>query len=87
MLYQVGPDIAIVSETWERKRISLDNLLNSTQFKSISYCRPKVNNRQPGGGCSIIYNENRFSVEELDIAVPENIEAAWAQPNLGCAYL
>ena len=78
LLYEVAPDLAIVSETWERQNLGLEKLLNSTQFKSISYCRPKVGTAQPGGGCAIIYNENRFGIEELDVSVPESIEAAWA---------
>jgi hypothetical protein len=50
LLYEVGPDISIISETWERQRQSIDELLSSDQFKTISYKREKINNRQPGGG-------------------------------------
>ena len=79
LLYQIGPDIALVSETWERQTQSLDNLLSSFQFKSISYKRDNgKNNRKPGGGCAIFYNENRFHVEKLDVSPPEGVEAAWA---------
>ena len=54
LLYQIGSDIVLVSETWERQRQSLDQLLSSSQYKTISYCRKKkTNNRQPGGGCAI----------------------------------
>ena len=49
LLYEVGPDLAIVSETWERQRQSLENLLSSEQFQVISYKRKQINNRQPGG--------------------------------------
>ena len=74
LLYEVCPDIVIISETWERKRITLNNLLNSTKFKSISYSR----HNRPGGGCAIVFNDNRFYVEQLDIGVPDQVEAAWA---------
>ena len=74
LLYEVCPDIAIISETWERKRITLNKLLNSTEFKSISYSR----HNRPGGGCAIVFNDNRFYVEQLDIGVPDQVEAAWA---------
>ena len=73
MLYQICPDIAIISETWERKRITLTNLLEKTKFNSISYSRQG----RSGGGCAIIFNENRFNVEELNIAIPEGVEATW----------
>jgi hypothetical protein len=79
MLNQIGPDITIVSETWERRRQCLDELLSLSQFKSVSYCRQQVfRNKQPGGGCAIIYNESRFEVTPFDICVPENVEATWA---------
>ena len=79
LLYQIGPDAVLVSETWERQRQSLDELLLSSQYKTITYCRKKLtNNRQPGGGCAIVYNDNRFIVERFDVATPENVEACWA---------
>ena len=79
MLNQIGPDITIISETWERRRQSIDELLSLSQFKSVSYCRQKVSkNKAPGGGSAIIYNDNRFEVTEFGICVPENVEATWA---------
>ena len=79
MLNQIGPDLTIISETWERKRQCLDDLISLSQFKSFSYCRQKVfKNKQPGGGCAIIYNESRFEVSQFDTCVPENVEATWA---------
>ena len=75
-LYQIAPDISLVSETWERQG---ENILSSTHFKVISYKRKqKKNNRQPGGGCAIIFNDRRFQVSEIDLPVPEGVEAAWA---------
>ena len=78
LLYQIGPDLAIVSETWERQRQSLDNLLSSEQFKIVSFKRNKVNNRQPGGGCALVYNDNRFKVTQIDLKPPDGVEACWA---------
>ena len=75
MLQQIGPDICIISETFERERKRLDSILNSRQFKSVSYFRK---NRAPGGGCAVIYNETRFSVTNLGIAAQEEIECCWA---------
>ena len=37
-----------------------------------------VSNRQPAGGCAIVYNDSRFKVTELSIDTPEKVEAAWA---------
>ena len=34
--------------------------------------------RAPGGGCTIIYNENRFCVSNLEIPAQEEIESCWA---------
>ena len=48
---------------------------HSKQFKSISYYRK---NRAPGGGCAILYNETRFSVDNLKIEAPDGVECVWA---------
>ena len=61
ILHELGVEIALISETWERQELSLNELLNLQQYKVISYKRPKrKEKRQPGGGAAIIYNENRF---------------------------
>ena len=74
-LQQIGPDMCIISETFEREKRRLSSVLNPRQFKSISNYRK---NRAPGGGCAIVYNENRFSVSDLEIQVPDEIESCWA---------
>ena len=78
LLNQVGPDIVLVSETWERQRQSLDELLQSSHYKTITYCRKKVrNNRQPGGGCGIVYNSSSScDAEKFDVPTPEEVEAS-----------
>jgi hypothetical protein len=74
ILYQIGPDLTIVSETWERKRQSIDALLDCEHFKTISYARPKVvSNKQPAGGCAIIYNDSRFKVTEERVSTQEKV--------------
>ena len=78
LLHQITPEITIVSETWERQRQSLENLISSETFKVISFKRPQIGRRQPGGGCAIIYNDNRYKVSNLELSVPEGVEAAWA---------
>ena len=58
---ELGIEIAIVSETWERERESLEELLQLENYNVLSYRRPKIKmNRQPGGGCAIIFSEERF---------------------------
>jgi hypothetical protein len=73
-LKEICPEIAKISETWERKRINLDALLASNNFKSISYARHK----RPGGGCAIIYDDARFNISRLDVDIPDGVEAAYA---------
>ena len=75
LLHRIGPSVVLVSETWERERLRLGTVLNSRSYKVISSYRKT---KSPGGGCAILYNENRFSVTNPDISVPENVEAAWA---------
>ena len=75
MLTEISPDLTIISETFERRSKTLNAALNSSLFKSISYYRK---NKAPGGGCAIIYNENRFLVSDLKISAPAEIKNCWA---------
>ena len=74
LLNTIGPSVTMLSETWERDKQRLDNILNSRQFKTKSYYRK---NKSPGGGCAIIYDKNRFTATDPDIIVPEEVEAVW----------
>lgn len=88
ILKNIGPDLMVCSESWERPQCDLNKLLASSHLKAISYCRgrnkPAIlpNNKQyppkTGGGAAIIYNNVRFKVEDADTTVPEGIEAVWA---------
>ena len=73
-LYQLGPDLILVSETWERRRKQLKDVIATSQYKTISYHREGNRVR---GGCAIVYNETRFNVEKLDIFVETGVEAVW----------
>ena len=75
LLHQLGPDLTLISETFERQGKPIKEFLKSTQFKILSYYRK---NRAPGGGAAIIYNENRFIFEELHVATSCDIESVWA---------
>lgn len=76
LVNNVGPDICIISETWEREKERLDSKFKNSQFKTFSYFRKEG---APGGGAAIIFNENRYHFEELvDISIDENVENVWA---------
>ena len=76
---ELGIEAAIVSETWEREDQPLDKLLDLRNYKIHSHRRTKVKaNRQPGGACALVYNENRFEVTNLDIHIPKGVEACWS---------
>ena len=81
------PDLCILSEHWGRKG-KLEEALALQQYKVLEYCRPrqkyKCKKDKPaidnatGGGAAIIYNEERFEVEELVVRKPESVEAVYA---------
>ena len=78
LLTELGIEAAIVSESWELENNPLEKLLQMKNYKIHSYKRPKVKaNRQPRGGCAIVYNENRFNASEPDVYVPKGVEACW----------
>ena len=83
ILNTIAPCITIISESWERRALSLTELLDSQHFSCVSFSRgrddvawtlpgPKV-----GGGAAIVYNNTRFASEEEMIGVPDGVEAAW----------
>ena len=76
---ELGIELAIVSETWERENESLETLLQIESHRVISYKRPKVKaSKQPGGGCALIFNESRFNVSQLLVPVTSGVEAVWS---------
>ena len=81
------PDLCILSEHWGRKG-HLEEALSLSPYKAIEYSRGRENfksrKNEPsktnatGGGSAIIYNENRFKVEELMVKAPEGVESVFA---------
>ena len=82
LMHQIGPDLILASETWERKRKPLSQILSSNLYKIISYSRDA---NRSGGGSAIFYNENRFDVSDLQIDSPAGVEMVWAlfTPKIG----
>ena len=88
----LGLDLLVASETWERPHYSLEALLESPHYKIVSYCRgrdpPALRTQgrhagkqyppKTGGGAAVIYNKNRFELDDYTVTVPAGIEVAWA---------
>ena len=75
MLHQLGPDISIITETFESEKRRLSSIFKNETFQYISYFRK---NRSPGGGCAIVFNDKRLSVTDLEIGAKSEIETCWA---------
>ena len=75
MFHQLGPEISIITETFESEKRRLSNIFKNKTFQYISYFRK---NRSPGGGCAIVFNEKRFLVTDLKISARDEIETCWA---------
>ena len=75
---ELGIEVGIVSESWEREELSLEKLLNMHNYNFHSYKREKVKaKKQPGGSCAVIYKETRFRATKLYVPVPKGVEACW----------
>jgi hypothetical protein len=76
-LEEVSPDCTIACETWdyEGRRQSLEDLLAGTGYRVLAY-RRKGGRR--GGSCAIVYNEIKFTVEEIKVDTEVEIESVWA---------
>ena len=78
LLTELGLELTIVAESWEREELSLENLLKIPNYKIHSYVRPKKKaKKQPGGSCAIVYKETRFKAIKATINIPTGVEACW----------
>ena len=90
-LNTLGLDLLVASESWERPRMPLEELLGSPHFSVISYCRGgeppatrkdgrhngKLYPAKTGGGAAIIFNKHRFQVIDKEVGVPAGLEVVW----------
>ena len=75
LLHNLKPDIYLVSETFETEKRPIKEIFENSNYKSYSYHRI---GRAPGGGCAILFNCDRFLVEEIKIEAHVDVETVWA---------
>ena len=72
-------DLAFISEIWEVKEkkehaLEVEKMLEFDSLKYLSKPRPPSNR---GGGVAIITNMKKYTIEKLNIVVPDNLEVIW----------
>ena len=70
--------LALLSEVWEQKnskkhKFELEKILQLDGLKYISTPRPS----KRGGGAAIVANLAQFSLEKMDILIPDKLEVVW----------
>ena len=70
--------LALLSEVWEQKnskkhKFELEKILQLDGLKYISTPRPS----KRGGGAAIVANLAQFSLEKIDILIPDKLEVVW----------
>ena len=77
LINQVGIELCLLQETWERPNHSLTALLQMSGYTIISRGRPKQ--QGPGGGVAIVCNQTRYFINALTEYVPPSaVECVWA---------
>ena len=71
--------ITLCSETWQKDsnkklKTDIERLLELDGLQFISCPRPST---KRGGGCAVIVNTNKFTVEKLSVLVPHKLEVVW----------
>ena len=71
-------DCAFMSEIWEKKenknhKMQIEKMLELDGLIYMSTPRPRG-----WGGAAIIVNQEKFTVEKLNINIPDNLEIVWA---------
>ena len=72
-------DVAFVSEVWEKEEkkehaAEIEEMLEIDGLKYLSKSRPST---KRGGGVALITNLKKFSIEKLDVCIPNNLEVIW----------
>ena len=75
-------DVGFLSEIWENTTnaehsFEIEKLLETSGLKYISTTRPPSKNGVSYGGAAIVVNLEKFSVEKLNVHVPNNLEIIW----------
>ena len=72
-------DITLSSETWEKTsnrklKCDIERMFEIDGLEFISCPRPSS---KRGGGCAVIVNRRNFTVEKLQIEIPNKLEVVW----------
>ena len=75
-------DVGFLQEIWENTDstehiIEIEKLLEINGLSYISTARPKNEKGVSYGGAAIVVNLHKFTVEKLNIHVPNNLEIIW----------
>ena len=78
-IHERSVDVGFISEVWEVKEkkehaFEVEKMLEMDGLGYISKSRPPSNR---GGGVAIITNMKKFTMEKLNVGVPENLEVIW----------
>ena len=86
-----GVSVALVSEIWEKSENKehikqIETMLEIDGLKYLSTSRPST---MKGGGAAIIVNVEKFSVEKIEISIPNKLEVVWGllKPKVGTCKL
>ena len=71
--------LALLSEVWEKKgnkkhKFQIEKMLEQDGLKYISTPRPSS---KRGGGCAIIAYLPHFSLEKIDVIIPQSVEVTY----------
>ena len=79
MLTELGIEIFAAVETWERPSSRLTDILPPGYS-----CHSVFRKKTTGGGCSVIFNDKRFQVSNIEyVNVPEGVETVWTMLTSG----
>ena len=82
--------VALLSEVWEKSsckkhQFEIEKMLQMDGLKYIS--TPRTTKR--GGGAAIVVNLRKFSVEKIQVTIPNNLEVVWGliRPKMASATI
>ena len=75
-------DVGFLSEIWENTTksehgVQIENLLEMSGLQYISTSRAPNSKGVAYGGAAIVVNQKNFSVEKLNVHIPNNLEVIW----------
>ena len=72
-------DICLLSEVWEKEgnKKHANEIVKMMEIDGLKYISTPRPSKQRGGGCAIVVNLVKYSLEKIEISIPHKLEVVY----------